>query len=98
MQGPEEPPCFWSVDIMPVLATVSSSYPLYRADPTYITHPSAARQASILRKRLSPVTARTLHVLGLPPAFNLSHDQTFLQLKVFDAPKEIENLSSLFII
>ncbi|EMP89554.1 hypothetical protein VC116063_000379, partial [Vibrio cholerae O1 str. 116063] len=24
-----------------------------------------------------------LHVLGLPPAFNLSHDQT-LQLKVFE--------------
>jgi hypothetical protein len=24
-----------------------------------------------------------LHVLGLPPAFNLSHDQT-LQLKIFN--------------
>jgi hypothetical protein len=28
-----------------------------------------------------------LHVLGLPPAFNLSHDQT-LQLKVFDFKPE----------
>ena len=27
-----------------------------------------------------------LHVLSLPPAFNLSHDQT-LQFKVFDQPK-----------
>jgi hypothetical protein len=28
-----------------------------------------------------------LHVLGLPPAFNLSHDQT-LQFKVFNRPIE----------
>ncbi len=52
-----------------VLATVSSSYP--RADPI---HYSAVRSSKQL---LLPLD---LHVLGLPPAFNLSHDQT-LQLK-----------------
>ncbi len=58
-----------------VLATVSSSYPLYRADPhTLLTRPPLVSEASFL-------LPLDLHVLGLPPAFNLSHDQT-LQLKV----------------
>ena len=46
-----------------------------------ITHPSAARQQ---KKQASFLLPLDLHVLGLPPAFNLSHDQT-LQLKVFAA-------------
>eukprot|EP00493_Phyllostaurus_siculus_P003004 UN03017 len=41
-----------------------------------ITHPSAARHL-LAKLEMLPLD---LHVLGLPPAFNLSHDQT-LQLK-----------------
>lgn len=65
-----------------VLATVSSSYPRHQADPhTLLTRPPlVSREASF--SLLPP----DLHVLGLPPAFNLSHDQT-LQLKVFDAQR-----------
>ncbi|WP_208620376.1 hypothetical protein, partial [Xenorhabdus miraniensis] len=50
--------------------------PLHRADPqTLLTRPPlAGKEASFFP--LPP----DLHVLGLPPAFNLSHDQT-LQLK-----------------
>ena len=50
--------------------------PLYRADPqTLLTRPPL-----VTRGASSPVLPFDLHVLGLPPAFNLSHDQT-LQLK-----------------
>ena len=65
-----------------VLATVSSSYPPLsgRSPATLLTRPLL-----VSKKALSPVTT-DLHVLGLPPAFNLSHDQT-LQLKVFDAQR-----------
>ena len=40
-----------------------------------VTHPFAARQ-----QEQAPLLPLDLHVLSLPPAFNLSHDQT-LQLK-----------------
>ncbi len=55
--------------------------PLHQADPqTLLTRPPlVSREASF---SLLPLD---LHVLGLPPAFNLSHDQT-LQLK-FDAQR-----------
>ncbi len=42
-----------------------------------VTHPSAARQ-----QEQAPLLPLDLHVLGLPPAFNLSHDQT-LQFNTF---------------
>ncbi len=48
-----------------------------------ITHPSAARH---LQKQAFEMLPLDLHVLGLPPAFNLSHDQT-LQLKFWLIPK-----------
>jgi hypothetical protein len=55
--------------------------PLYRADPqTLLTRPPLATQ-----RASSSVLPFDLHVLGLPPAFNLSHDQT-LQFK-FDAQR-----------
>ena len=44
---------------------------------TRVTHPSAARQ-----QEQAPLLPLDLHVLGLPPAFNLSHDQT-LQFNTF---------------
>jgi hypothetical protein len=52
--------------------------PLFRADPQILLTrlPLADKKASFLSLPLD------LHVLGLPPAFNLSHDQT-LQLKTF---------------
>ena len=46
-----------------------------------ITHPSAARH---LQKQAFEMLPLDLHVLGLPPAFNLSHDQT-LQFKILSA-------------
>ena len=48
-------------------------------------HYSPVRRSSAEKQSFSPVTAR-LACVGLPPAFNLSHDQT-LQLKVFDAQR-----------
>lgn len=58
--------------------------PLHRADPqTLLTRPPLAGKEA----RFFPLPL-DLHVLGLPPAFNLSHDQT-LQLKVFDAQRII---------
>jgi hypothetical protein len=59
-----------------VLAIVSNSYPPHRGRSLSITHPSATRQQNKQAYFLLPFD---LHVLGLPPAFNLSHDQT-LQL------------------
>ncbi|KNA57729.1 hypothetical protein VC274080_023770 [Vibrio cholerae 2740-80] len=54
--------------------------PLYRAiSQALLTRPPLATQGTS-----SSVLPLDLHVLGLPPAFNLSHDQT-LQLKVFEA-------------
>jgi hypothetical protein len=53
-----------------------------------IPHIRAISQALLTRPPLATretsfsVLPLDLHVLGLPPAFNLSHDQT-LQLKVF---------------
>lgn len=59
-----------------VLATVSSSYPLHQAvSQTLLTRPPLVSKAASCF--LLPFD---LHVLGLPPAFNLSHDQT-LQFK-----------------
>lgn len=56
--------------------------PLYRAiSQALLTRPPLATQGTS-----SSVLPLDLHVLGLPPAFNLSHDQT-LQLKVFDAQR-----------
>lgn len=67
-----------------VLATISSSYPPLLGRSPDITHPFAAcrqREQALFSLPLD------LHVLGLPPAFNLSHDQT-LQLKNFFNLKE----------
>ncbi len=59
-----------------VLATVSSSYPLHQAvSQTLLTRPPLVSETASCF--LLPFD---LHVLGLPPAFNLSHDQT-LQFK-----------------
>ncbi len=59
-----------------VLAIVSNGYPLYRAiSQALLTRPPLATQGTS-----SSVLPLDLHVLGLQPAFNLSHDQT-LQLK-----------------
>src|SRR5215469_2026359 len=59
-----------------VLATLSDGYSPLLGRFRSITHPFAARQHVLLR--LLPLD---LHVLGTPPAFNLSQDQT-LHLKI----------------
>lgn len=63
-----------------VLARVSPSCPPLLGRFLRVTHPSAAL--------LIPegIFALDLHVLGLPPAFNLSHDQT-LQFNLLHQPK-----------
>ena len=53
----------------PVLPPVSKGYPEPKDMFPYVTHPSAA---DVL---LHPLN---LHVLGLPPAFVLSQDQTLI--------------------
>ena len=58
-----------------VLARVSPGCPPLTGRFPSVTHPSAARQHVLLH--LLPLD---LHVLGTPPAFNLSQDQT-LHLK-----------------
>lgn len=59
-----------------VLAVVSNCCPLPFGRSPYFTHPSATRHQ--VQALMLPFD---LHVLSLPPAFNLSHDQT-LQFKV----------------
>ena len=61
-----------------VLARVSPGCPPLIGRFPNIAHPSAARQHVLLH--LLPLD---LHVLGTPPAFNLSHDQT-LHLKLLN--------------
>ncbi len=53
-----------------VLATVSGSYPPLRGIFLRVTHPSATLLVS------EETFAFDLHVLSIPPAFNLSQDQT----------------------
>ena len=59
-----------------VLARVSSGYPPLVGGFLRVTHPSATLLVP------EGTFSFDLHVLGLPPTFNLSHDQT-LQLKRF---------------
>jgi hypothetical protein len=61
-----------------VLANLSVSYSPLLGRFRSITHPFAARQHVLLH--LLPLD---LHVLGTPPAFNLSQDQT-LHLKILN--------------
>jgi hypothetical protein len=54
----------------PVLAPLSQGYPKLEGDYPRITHPSAALLAP------EGTFSLDLHVLGTPPAFVLSQDQT----------------------
>lgn len=56
-----------------VLAKVSLGCPPLEGRFLRVPHPSAACQQLVLLLVLLPLD---LHVLGVPPAFNLSHDQT----------------------
>ena len=74
-KGSEKSPSFPLRDYA-VLACVSTCCPPLLGRFLRITHPSAARQ-----QEQAPLLPLDLHVLSLPPAFNLSHDQT-LQFKI----------------
>jgi hypothetical protein len=63
-----------------VLAKVSLSYPPLEGRFLRVPHPSAARHQVVLLLLMLPLD---LHVLGVPPAFNLSHDQTLHFFKTF---------------
>ena len=56
-----------------VLAKVSLGYPPLLGKFLRVPHPSAARRQVVLLLLSLPLD---LHVLGVPPAFNPSHDQT----------------------
>ena len=62
-----------------VLARVSSGCPPLPGKFLRVPHPSAARQQL---KQASVLLPLDLHVLGVPPAFNLSQDQTLHLLKL----------------
>ncbi len=75
-----------------VLAIVSNGYPT-SGQFLGITHPSARRR---YRPRGSDNSfPLDLHVLGLPPAFNLSHDQT-LQFKILFGSMNTEHYIVMF--
>ncbi len=57
------------------LALISQGYSLLLGRFLYISHPFATNLSE-----LPPISSFDLHVLGLPPAFVLSQDQT-LKLK-----------------
>lgn len=57
-----------------VLAIVSNSYPRYQAGYLRVTHPFATHP-----EKQAPPSAFYLHVLGTPPAFVLSQDQTLIK-------------------
>ena len=63
-----------------VLAKVSLGYPPLEGRFLRVPHPSAARHQPVLLQIMLPLD---LHVLGVPPAFNLSHDQTLHFFKSF---------------
>ena len=63
-----------------VLAKVSLGCPPLEGKFLRVPHPSAARHQSVLLQIMLPLD---LHVLGVPPAFNLSQDQTLHFLKLF---------------
>ena len=54
-----------------------AAIPLWKAGYPRVTHPSATKLKESLRKDL-PVVPFDLHVLGTPPAFILSQDQTLM--------------------
>ena len=60
-----------------VLAIVSNSYPRYEAGYLRVTHPFATHPLV-----QAPPSAFYLHVLGTPPAFVLSQDQTLIKIIV----------------
>ncbi len=63
-------------------ARFPGSIPILRAGYLCITHPFATKLwLSTCRSRLRAITPFDLHVLGAPPAFVLSQDQT-LNLKI----------------
>ncbi len=57
--------------VYPVLASISRCYPSLQAGCPRVTHPSAANLWE-----QAPKDPLDLHVLGTPPAFVLSQDQT----------------------
>jgi hypothetical protein len=73
-----------------------SVIPLYEADCSRVTHPSAARLDPVQVPNPTPLD---LHVLGTPPAFVLSQDQTLqfnlVLLKRFAFASALLSLSEL---
>ena len=61
--------------------SISQSFPWLSPTEGQVTYVLLTRPPLVTRGASSSVLPSDLHVLGLPPAFNLSHDQT-LQFNV----------------
>ena len=60
-------------------APVSYTHLLYEAGYPRVTHPSAAQSQSSSSEESKQSASLDLHVLGTPPAFILSQDQTLVK-------------------
>ena len=56
-----------------------AAIPLYEAGYPRVTHPSAAQSQSSSSEESKQSASLDLHVLGTPPAFILSQDQTLVK-------------------
>ena len=81
--------------IYAVLAKVSLGYPPLKGRFLRFTHPSAARRQVVLLLLALPLD---LHVLGVPPAFNLSQDQTLHLLKLIRFRLNLSRLSCILLL
>ena len=88
-KGSEESPPF-PLRAYAVLIRISPGYPPLLGRFLRVTHPSATRQPE--QALLLPFD---LHVLGLPPAFNLSHDQTLQFNFLFSCLRNNKNMAQL---
>ena len=79
LKAPDVAPAFLLRDYA-VLARVSSGCPPLQGRFLRITHPSATRHPYVLLHTVLPFD---LHVLSMPPAFNLSQDQTLQFISEF---------------
>ena len=78
-RAPLLPDCSFHLSAYAVLASVSKRCPPAKDSFSRVTHPSATR---LYLKQAFYITPFDLHVLGTPPAFVLSQDQTLRLIPV----------------
>ena len=68
----------WYCALMRYYQPFPAAIPLYEAGYPRVTHPSAAQSVLIPSENFLKTASLDLHVLGTPPAFILSQDQTLM--------------------